>query len=68
MYFPNDPLFDYDPISLRDHIDRKHLKTLFDPAAATAPAHRLAQRQLQSLRGDVAAFVAALNSAHTYHQ
>jgi 3-carboxy-cis,cis-muconate cycloisomerase len=50
--------------ALRGHVDLQHLKTLFDPAAATAPAHRLAQRQLQSLRGDIA----ALNLAHTYHK
>jgi len=54
--------------ALRDHVDLPHLKTLFDPVAATAPAHRMAQRQLQSLRDDAAAFVAALNLAHTYHK
>ncbi|SFI13362.1 3-carboxy-cis,cis-muconate cycloisomerase [Collimonas sp. OK307] len=50
--------------ALRDHVDLPHLKTLFDAVAATAPAHRLAQRQLQSLRGDID----ALNLAHTYHK
>ena len=39
---------------LRAHVDAAHLRTLFDPVAATAPAQRLAQRQLQSLRGDIA--------------
>jgi 3-carboxy-cis,cis-muconate cycloisomerase len=39
---------------LRAQVDTTHLRTLFDPAAATAPAQRLAQKQLQSLRGDIA--------------
>ena len=39
---------------LRTHVDTAHLRSLFDPVAATAPAHRLAQQQLQSLRGDIA--------------
>ena len=39
---------------LRAHVDAAHLRTLFDPVNATAPAQRLAQRQLQSLRGDIA--------------
>ena len=39
---------------LRATIDLAHLKSLFDPAAATAPAERLAQRQLHSLRDDIA--------------
>jgi 3-carboxy-cis,cis-muconate cycloisomerase len=40
---------------LRAAVDTAHLQTLFDPVKATAPAHRLAARQLQSLRGDIAA-------------
>jgi 3-carboxy-cis,cis-muconate cycloisomerase len=39
---------------LRAKVDAVHLKSLFDPVTATAPAQRLAQRQLQSLRGDIA--------------
>jgi 3-carboxy-cis,cis-muconate cycloisomerase len=39
---------------LRAKVDPAHLASLFDAAAATAPAQRLAQRQLQSLRGDIA--------------
>lgn len=39
---------------LRAKVDAAHLQSLFDPADATAPAQRLAQRQLQSLRGDIA--------------
>lgn len=40
--------------ALRAHVDAAHLRSLFDAVAATAPAHRLAQQQLQSLRGDIA--------------
>jgi 3-carboxy-cis,cis-muconate cycloisomerase len=40
---------------LRAAIDNAHLKSLFDAVKATAPAHRLAARQLQHLRGDIAA-------------
>jgi 3-carboxy-cis,cis-muconate cycloisomerase len=40
--------------SLRAHVDSAHLRSLFDAVAATAPAHRLALQQLQSLRGDIA--------------
>lgn len=40
---------------LRAAVDSDHLKSLFDPVKATAPAHRLAARQLQNLRGDIAA-------------
>jgi 3-carboxy-cis,cis-muconate cycloisomerase len=39
---------------LRARIDPAHLKSLFDAAGATKPAHRLAQRQLDSLRSDIA--------------
>jgi 3-carboxy-cis,cis-muconate cycloisomerase len=39
---------------LRAAIDLAHLRTLFDPVAATAPAHRLAQAQLRSLGDDLA--------------
>jgi 3-carboxy-cis,cis-muconate cycloisomerase len=39
---------------LRAAIDLGHLRTLFDPVAATAPAHRLAQAQLRSLGDDLA--------------
>jgi 3-carboxy-cis,cis-muconate cycloisomerase len=35
-------------------VDLAHLRTLFDPVAATAPAHRLAQAQLRSLGDDLA--------------
>lgn len=40
---------------LRQRIDLAHLAALFDPVAATVPAQRLAQRQLQTLRSDIAA-------------
>jgi 3-carboxy-cis,cis-muconate cycloisomerase len=39
---------------LRARIDSAHLNTLFDPVAATAPAQRLAERQLQGLRAGAA--------------
>ena len=39
---------------LRATVDLPHLRTLFDPVAATAPAHRLAQAQLRSLGDDLA--------------
>jgi 3-carboxy-cis,cis-muconate cycloisomerase len=45
---------------LRAKVDPAHLQSLFDPTAATAPAQRLAQRQLQSLRGDIASLNHAL--------
>ena len=41
--------------SLREHIDPAALAALFDPAAAAAPAQRLAQQQLQRLRLEIAA-------------
>ncbi len=48
--------------ALRAHIDLSHLDALFDPVAATAPAHRLAERQLQTLR----ASSADLDSVHPF--
>jgi 3-carboxy-cis,cis-muconate cycloisomerase len=39
---------------LRSTVDVTHLRSLFDPVAATAPAHRLAQAQLRSLGDDLA--------------
>lgn len=39
---------------LRAAVDVAHLRSLFDPVAATAPAHRLAQAQLRSLGDDLA--------------
>ena len=38
---------------LQAAIDLAHLRTLFDPVAATAPAHKLAQEQLRRLRDDI---------------
>ena len=38
---------------LQAAIDLAHLRNLFDPVAATAPAHKLAQEQLRRLRGDI---------------
>jgi 3-carboxy-cis,cis-muconate cycloisomerase len=35
---------------LRAKVDLAHLKSLFDPAAASVPAHKLAERQLHGLR------------------
>jgi 3-carboxy-cis,cis-muconate cycloisomerase len=49
---------------LGPHIDRAHLASLFDPVAATAPAHRLAEQQLQPLREAVA----GLDSDQPYNQ
>jgi 3-carboxy-cis,cis-muconate cycloisomerase len=49
---------------LRAQIDTAHLKSLFDPVAATAPAQRLAERQLQGLR----ASAAELDSAHPFYK
>jgi 3-carboxy-cis,cis-muconate cycloisomerase len=40
------------------------LQELFDPVAATAPAQRLAQRQLASLRQQLA----DLNTTHPFHK
>lgn len=41
--------------SLRRQLDAAALDTLFDPVNAAAPASRLAQRQLHTLRADIAA-------------
>ncbi len=41
--------------SLRRQLDPAALEPLFDPASAAAPASRLAQRQLSTLRADIAA-------------
>ncbi len=49
---------------LRAQIDTAHLQTLFDPVAATAPAQRLAERQLQGLRDSAA----ELDSAHPFYK
>ena len=38
---------------LQAAVDLAHLRTLFDPVAATAPAHKLAQEQLRRLRDDI---------------
>ncbi len=39
--------------ALRAQVDPAHLASLFDPVAATAPAQRLAVRQLQGLRAQL---------------
>jgi 3-carboxy-cis,cis-muconate cycloisomerase len=44
---------------LSAHVDLAHLKSLFDPVSAAAPAQHLAQRQLQGLRHAVADLNAA---------
>lgn len=49
---------------LRGKADPSHLKSLFDPAAATAPAQRLAERQLPGLRNGAA----ELDSAHPFYK
>jgi 3-carboxy-cis,cis-muconate cycloisomerase len=41
---------------LRAQVDPAHLASLFDPVAATAPAQRLAARQLQGLRAQLDSF------------
>ncbi|MDR7049545.1 3-carboxy-cis,cis-muconate cycloisomerase [Duganella sp. 3397] len=41
---------------LQAAVDLAHLRTLFDPVAATAPAQRLAQEQLRRLRDDINQF------------
>jgi 3-carboxy-cis,cis-muconate cycloisomerase len=51
-------------LQLRAQIDSAHLQSLFDPVAATAPAQRLAERQLQGLRADVA----ELDSAQPFYK
>lgn len=43
---------------LASQVDLRQLATLFDPAAALEPARRLAERQLQQLRKQCAAFAA----------
>jgi 3-carboxy-cis,cis-muconate cycloisomerase len=48
---------------LRRHIDTDRLATLFDPVAATAPARRLAERQLDGLRQAMA----ELDATHPFH-
>lgn len=49
---------------LTAHVDLDTLTALFDPSAATAPARRLAERQLQGLR----ARMAAVNATHPFHE
>lgn len=44
---------------LRERVDLAALAALFDPALAAAPAQRLAQQQLESLRQEIAALNAA---------
>ena len=51
-------------LALREHVDIAHLPSLFDPVAATAPAQRLAQLQLQGLRGSTA----DLDSVHPFYK
>ncbi|MET0855964.1 MAG: 3-carboxy-cis,cis-muconate cycloisomerase [Telluria sp.] len=48
--------------ALRTRIDLAQLDALFDPVAATTPARRLAERQLQALRGSCA----DLDSIHPF--
>ncbi|MGX4640220.1 3-carboxy-cis,cis-muconate cycloisomerase [Massilia sp. SYSU DXS3249] len=50
--------------ALAGHIDLATLSALFDPAAAAAPARRLAERQLQGLRERMA----ALDATHPFHE
>lgn len=51
-------------LALREHVDIAHLPSLFDPVAATAPAQRLAELQLQGLRGSTA----DLDSVHPFYK
>lgn len=50
--------------ALSAQVDLAGLAQVFDPVAAAEPARRLAERQLQALRADMAAFEAA----HPFHQ
>lgn len=50
--------------TLRQQVDLAALASLFDPATAAGPAQRLALRQLQALRQDIA----ALNSTPFHHK
>ncbi|WP_296951323.1 3-carboxy-cis,cis-muconate cycloisomerase [uncultured Massilia sp.] len=50
--------------ALRARVDPDKLAAVFDPVAATAPARRLAERQLQALR----AAMAALDATHPFHE
>ena len=50
--------------ALASHVDLGKLATVFDPAAAALPARRLAERQLASLRADMAAF----DHHHPFHE
>jgi len=50
--------------ALASHVDLGKLATVFDPAAAALPARRLAERQLASLRADMAAF----GNHHPFHE
>ncbi len=50
--------------ALADQVDLGRLAAVFDPVAATAPARRLADRQLQALRPAMA----ALDATHPFHE
>lgn len=50
--------------ALSAQVDLDGLARVFDPVAAAEPARRLAERQLQSLRADMAAFEAT----HPFHE
>ena len=50
--------------ALASHVDLDKLTTIFDPAAAALPARRLAERQLNRLRADMAAF----DHHHPFHE
>jgi 3-carboxy-cis,cis-muconate cycloisomerase len=49
---------------LRERVDLRQLSQLFDAAAATEPAQRMARRQLQTLSGQIV----ALNATYSFHQ
>jgi len=49
---------------LAAHVDLDRLAALFDPVLAAEPARRLAERQLQALRRDMA----ALDAIHPFHE
>jgi 3-carboxy-cis,cis-muconate cycloisomerase len=49
---------------LRAAVDIEHLNSLFDPVAASAPARKLAERQLQGLRDSAA----ELDSVHPFYK
>ncbi|HBI68470.1 MAG TPA: 3-carboxy-cis,cis-muconate cycloisomerase, partial [Massilia sp.] len=50
--------------ALASHVDLDKLATIFDPVAAAQPARRLAERQLDGLRADMAAF----GHHHPFHE